>query len=300
MLMLSTYSDSELISQTRTVVAEERKLTARVLQHLEEIERRKLHLEPDVGSLFEFCQRELGYSENEAHCRISAMRLAREVPQVVEAMETGKLSLTNLARAQTFFRQEKKSGRPVAVAAKQELLKELEGLSTRACDRKLSELNPERKRTVTFEVDEETLSALERIRELWGNQDLSDGELFKKMTRLVLSKIDPGLKKSVGAPKVKLMEDAPPAEMITPENRHIPESVKRDVWKRDEGRCTFISRGHRCKSRYALQFDHIIHHYGHGGAHTVGNLRLLCRNHHRRKAELDSKRTSSAQTEMVS
>lgn len=285
--MLNTYTDSELLSQTRFLVAEERRLTSRVLLHLEEIERRSLHLKSGFGSLFEFCLRELGYSESEAHCRISAMRLAREVPHVVEAVESGKLSLTNLARAQTFFRQEKKSGRPVAVAAKQELLRELEGLSTRACERKLSEMNPERKRTVSFEVDEETLGALQRIRELWGNQNLPDAELFKKMTKLVLSKIDPGLKQSVRAPQVETVkeEEGPPADMITPESRYIPEPVKREVWRRDGGRCTFHSGTHRCESRYALQWDHIIL-YAHGGAHTVDNLRLLCRSHHALRSKL--------------
>lgn len=278
--MLNTYSDTELLSQTRSLVAEERKLTSRVLLHLEEIERRSLHLKSGFGSLFEFCLRELGYSESEAHFRISAMRLAREVPHVVKAVETGKLSLTNLARAQTYFRQEKKSGRPVAVADKQELLRELEGLSTRACERKLSDMNPERRRVVSFEVDEETLSALQRIRELWGNQNLSEAELLKKMARLVLSKIDPGLKQSVRAPQVKpIEEDAPPVDMITPENRHIPEPVKREVWVRDGGRCTFVSGNHRCESRFALQWDHIIL-YSHGGTHTADNLRLLCRSHH--------------------
>jgi len=52
--------------------------------------------------------------------------------------------------------------------------------------------------------------------------------------------------------------------------RHIPDSVKREVWDRDGGRCV------RCSAADYLEFDHIIPH-SQGGANTVGNVQLLCR-----------------------
>ena len=242
--------------------------------------------------MFEFCRTELGYTENEAFSRIAAMRLSREVPEVVQAVEDGRLSLTNLAQAQSFFR---KSEKPVPVEEKRKVLQELEGMSTRECKKKFM---PEGMQRKTFEVDDELLADLKRIRELWGNQDLSDTELLRKMAKQVLSRIDPGLKKSVGAPKVNVagcadldparsgdeaaMEEVP-AEMITPESRGIPAAIKREVWRRDGGRCTYAHTGRRCTSRYALQFDHVVL-YSHGGAHTAVNIRLLCRAHHRMKS----------------
>lgn len=284
----NTLSDSELISTTKSLAAEERSLTARVLTYLEEIERRKLHLSMGFASLFDFCLRELSYSRDEAYYRINAMRLSREVPEAVAAIEDGKLSLTNVARAQSFFRKEKKEGRSVSQDAKRELLHELQGLSTRECERKLESLRPEpRRQVISFEVDDETLAGLQRIRELWGNHDLSEAELFKKMILLVLTKIDPERRKgraehSVGAQR---LPDEPPAEMITPQNRHVPAQEKREVWVRDEGRCTFRSpkTGRRCNSKYALQFDHLDL-YGKGGSHSPENLVLLCRAHHRLKS----------------
>jgi hypothetical protein len=40
--------------------------------------------------------------------------------------------------------------------------------------------------------------------------------------------------------------------------RHIPAEMKRRVWQRDQGRCTFVSEsGRRCDARRFLQFDHI-------------------------------------------
>jgi len=306
-------SDSELVSRTKKIAIEERKLLKQMLAHLEEIERRRLHLILGFSSLFDFCLREIGYSRDEAGLRIGAMRLVREVPDVLDAVEEGRLCLTNLAMAQTYFRQ---SETPLPVEEKRDLLKSLEGLSTRECKKKLTP--PQAVMRRSFEVDDEILADLTRIRELWGNQDLSEKEMLRKMAKLVLSRIDPELKQSVGAHRVKaegktgvraqakdavtaepgaevkceVKMDADldadwantlPPEMVTPENRHIPAHVKLEVWKRDQGRCTYQHPKRRCESRYALQFDHLDD-YGCGGAHTIDNLRLLCRAHHRLKS----------------
>lgn len=154
------------------------------------------------------------------------MRLSRTVPEVVQAVEDGRLSLTNLASAQSYF---KKSAKPVSTEEKRQLLKEIEGMSTRACAKMLGPATAMAKKT--FEVDEALLADLQRIRNLWGNQDLSDTELLRKMAKLVLAKIDPELRKSVGAPKVI---QGPPAEMITPKSRYIPAEIRRAVWRRDQ------------------------------------------------------------------
>ena len=61
--------------------------------------------------------------------------------------------------------------------------------------------------------------------------------------------------------------------------RHIPAEVKRAVWERDGGQCTFMSEaGHRCPARTLLEFDHIDE-VARGGRGTVANVRLACRAH---------------------
>ena len=297
---VSTLSNSDLLTKTRTLVTQERKLTTLVLSHLEEVERRGLHLELGFPSLFEFCRRELGYSESEAHARISAMRLSREIPSVVSAVEEGRLSLTNLVKAQSYFRQEKKAGKSVTLAEKKELVLALEGKSTRECERMLAERSPqgmpaERERIVTishtqisFVADEELKADLEKLRALWGHQELSYADLIQKMAKLVLQKIAPDRKvqRSVScARKVEKPREedlpGPPPEFLTPKNRHIPLTLKRTVWRRDQGKCTYIhpESGRKCASPFALEFDHLDP-YGYGGVHTAENLRLLCRAHH--------------------
>jgi hypothetical protein len=67
--------------------------------------------------------------------------------------------------------------------------------------------------------------------------------------------------------------------------RHIPSQVKRAVWERDGGRCTFVSEsGHRCLARTRLEFDHVTE-VARGGEGTIAGLRLRCRAHNQYGAE---------------
>jgi len=67
--------------------------------------------------------------------------------------------------------------------------------------------------------------------------------------------------------------------------RHIPADVKRAVWERDGGRCTFVSAaGHRCEARTRIEFDHIKP-VARGGQPTVNGMRLRCRAHNQYAAE---------------
>jgi 5-methylcytosine-specific restriction endonuclease McrA len=68
-------------------------------------------------------------------------------------------------------------------------------------------------------------------------------------------------------------------------SRHIPAAVKRAVWERDQGRCTFTSEaGHRCEARRMLEFDHVDP-VCRGGQATVAGIRLRCRAHNQYEAE---------------
>lgn len=59
--------------------------------------------------------------------------------------------------------------------------------------------------------------------------------------------------------------------------RPIPADVRREVWRRDEGRCS------RCGSRERLEYDHIIP-VARGGSNTVRNIELLCETCNRTKS----------------
>ena len=71
----------------------------------------------------------------------------------------------------------------------------------------------------------------------------------------------------------------PGSRRSTENPRTFPAHVKRAVWERDQGRCTFVGEsGHRCSSRKFVEYDHIDP-VARGGQATVGGLRLRCRGH---------------------
>ena len=79
--------------------------------------------------------------------------------------------------------------------------------------------------------------------------------------------------------------EKPRAARRSRDPRHIPAAVKRAVWERDHGRCTFVSDdGHRCGARKFLEYDH-VQPFARGGTATVDGLRLRCRPHNQLEAE---------------
>ncbi len=71
-----------------------------------------------------------------------------------------------------------------------------------------------------------------------------------------------------------------------PVTRHIPDGIKRAVYERDGGRCTFTDdKGRRCVETGALEFDHLDG-FARSHSHSLERIRLLCRPHNQYAAEL--------------
>ncbi len=70
-----------------------------------------------------------------------------------------------------------------------------------------------------------------------------------------------------------------------PKGRYVPAEIRRTVWQRDGGQCTFVSEfGKRCESTTRLEFDHIDP-VARGGQASVDRMRLRCRAHNQYEAE---------------
>ncbi len=67
--------------------------------------------------------------------------------------------------------------------------------------------------------------------------------------------------------------------------RHVPAAVKRTVWSRDGGRCTFDGAEGRCRETGHLEFHHVMP-YAHGGGTVADNLTLRCHAHNAHDARL--------------
>ena len=68
-------------------------------------------------------------------------------------------------------------------------------------------------------------------------------------------------------------------------SRHIPAAVRRDVWRRDAGRCAFVGAEGRCGETAFLEFHH-VEPYAAGGEASVENIELRCRAHNLYEARL--------------
>ncbi len=133
---------------------------------------------------------------------------------------------------------------------------------------------------VAFTASEELRDKLERLQALMPGDDLAsiiDAAVSEKLERLEAKRYG-----KTNKPR-KNLEDAD----TSPGVRGISAPVKRAVWKRDRGQCTFISpRGKRCPERHRLEFHH-DEPYALDGDRSVDNVRLLCAAHNAYLAELD-------------
>lgn len=273
---MKVLTDRELVTKLKSYTQEERRLTSLVLEYLQEVDRRRLYADYGCSSLWEFCVKELKYTEGAAARRIHSMRLLREVPDLKHDIVAGTHSLMSLAQAQVFFRAEQRQhGIRFSTQQKIKVLKRLENKSARECARELELLATNPKPRIQYvEVNEELITKLMRIRELRSHAQpaASDAELLHYIADEFLKRADPTRKQP---PKRKL----PPAlkPVSQPKRQAIPLAVRRQVWQRDNGRCT------ACGTRHFLELDH-IRPVSRNGTNNLENLRLRCRAHNHRAA----------------
>ena len=90
-------SDRDLISEVKRLAPTERNATAALVASLAEMDARRLYLGDGCSSVFTYCTGVLHLSEHAAYGRIEAARAARRFPVVLERLESGELTLSNLA-----------------------------------------------------------------------------------------------------------------------------------------------------------------------------------------------------------
>ncbi len=128
-------------------------------------------------------------------------------------------------------------------------------------------------------VGQETYDLLTHARELLGHQ-VPNGNLAQ-VFHLALESLVGSLEKRKFAATAR--PQPTPRPSTTP--RTIPAHVRRAVWKRDRGQCTFTSEtGHRCTERTLLEFDHVVE-VARGGTASAERIRLRCRAHNQYTAE---------------
>ena len=223
--LLSTVSmlpDQMLLEQTRMLARHEQALQLSVLDHLREIEARRLYLGLGYSSLFDYTVHELHYTEAAAWRRIKAMRLCRETRGVREWLQDGSLNLSSAALLQNSFERwdrggagpgaagagatgtsaAPRAGSAPAAAPGEAAGAPVPGLDARARQRLVEQAVGKSTRQVQqmlAEVDPEAAAPAERLRALgngrWELKAVIDTECQRGLQQLreLLSHVDPHL-----------------------------------------------------------------------------------------------------------
>jgi hypothetical protein len=308
---LTHLTDSSLLRDLKTLVSQERSTTALLIAPLAEVDARRLYAPAGYPSLFNYCVEELHFSEESACRRIRAARVAREFPAVLDLLADGRLHLTAVDLLAPHLTAENVGDLLAGAAYKsrtgiERLLAErfprpdLPTLITPVAPRlspgtvappapannfpspatvmhKVAPLAPQRF-AVQFTMDQEAHDDLLYAQALLGHAVPTGdpAQVFARALKALIAKLE----------QQKFAATDRPRPCRPSENaRHIPAEVKRTVWERDGGQCTFVGEnGHRCEARTRLEFDH-VEPVAQGGRATVQGLRLRCRAHDQYAAE---------------
>ncbi len=313
-------SDSELLEQTEKAVLVERENTNLVLDHLREIQSRRLYARLGFSSMFEYCTQHLKYCNSGAQLRIDAMRLSLELPEIKESLEMGDLSLSVIGSFQKFVRHENyKRDKKYSREEKQELLKQVESKSRAEAEKVFAEISPEAfpkekvkilngtQSELRLVTDEELMELIAEIKaklQLKGNTNPSYAEIIKSGLRKALKKekgfdgsgatssaeVKVGAKnaasKTFSRPSFTSAEEVkasykPPR---TPRD-YISVFAKKTAFHRAGEQCTCFSEitGKCCTEKHFLQVEHIVP-IAMGGGSEQENLTVLCACHNRLSA----------------
>jgi hypothetical protein len=321
----SYFNEGRLLSRLKTLITRGNVNTAEVLACIAEVDARKLYLPAGYPSMYHYCLQELHLCEQAAFKRILAARTARRFPAIFEAVAGGRLHLSAIVLLASHLTQEnadeliaaathrtkaeieyliaERFPRPDVLSWVQEMPPsaapsteppspahgavqlspgkvDASSVSARVDPPVRAKPLSGQSFEVQFTFGKSAHEKLQYAQELLSHQ-VPQGDVAAVVER-ALDALIPQLEKrkfaATGKPR-------PPRHRSSANPRHIPARVKRAVWERDHGQCTFVSdTGHRCLARSRLEFDH-VQEVSCGGETTVAGIRLRCRAHNQYTAE---------------
>ena len=301
----SSLDAKTLAACLRATAGEERERQVDFLRYLDPFDARRSYLEAGYGSLWQFCLRELALREGAAGRRIGAMRVLREFPALEAPLRDGRLSLTTVVTlrpvltketleemvARAAFKTDEETRHLVATLLPRPEPKE--GIRrlpvpprARPAGRAVIDPISADQWSVRITIDGSLKEEIETLRCLLSHK-ISDGNLASVLREAVRCGIEKHGKRRGAVRKRKPAGpehdgDRPPAPV---RREPVPPEVRRAVYERDGGRCTYVSLdGRRCDSRWQLEIDH-VEAAALGGPSTAENTRLRCRPHNGLHAE---------------
>jgi hypothetical protein len=303
-------SDEELVSQLASLCLEGRRLIARLIVHLVEVEDRGIDKKAACSSMWDFCIRRLGMSAGETSRRLHAVKLVRRFPSLLGRIERGEIHLSTLkivgrhldeanldelldaARGKTKMQvKELVASRhprpdvPTSVIAMPAASARVSGISPLTAAPAEPPARPSRieplsasRYLVQTTLSKAAYDDLQRAKELMRHR-LPSGdtaEILERALSLLVAKLE----------KERLGKTSRPQREVRPSKAgHVAAAVRREVFERDGEQCTYVdAEDRRCESKTLLELDH-VEARAHGGADDAANLRVRCRAHNRMYAE---------------
>ncbi|WP_413293748.1 HNH endonuclease [Bdellovibrio sp. HCB185ZH] len=127
---LTLMSNQDLESNLKSLVRKERMLLHLILEHIREIDSRKIYLDRAHSSMFHYMMNELGYSSSAAMRRLDAARMLNSVPSLADKIQQGDVNLTQVGELSRAIKEKEKSGFKVSDEVKNQILDQISGLNS--------------------------------------------------------------------------------------------------------------------------------------------------------------------------
>lgn len=307
--------DAELIARVRTMVTHSNTLEAELIAHLAEVDERRLYL-PRWTSMWDFCLFELGFSESVAGNRIAIARESRRSPQVLETLRAGLIHVSGLRMLCGHLTPEGGEAllREAAGKTKRQIEEMLAGRFPKApvpdrirkvptqakatggqtepagsqeapggsptAHARVAPLSAEAYR-VQFTASRALRDKIREVQDLLRHQ-FPSGDLAQILDRALTLLIAQVKKERFGVGS-KPRRSGPRGGPAS--TRRVPTAIRRAVFERDGGRCTYVdSEGRRCEAKGLIQLDH-AEGFARKPEHRLETIRLLCAPHNQYEAD---------------
>ena len=275
---LYSMSNEALLDQATKLATDERRTTAQLVAAISEVDARRLHLAEGCPTIAQYCVRVLRLSEHAAYNRITAARLAKRFPAILERLEDGTLTLSNLCLIGSHLTADNCEELLDAVASKSKREVEVIVASLRPLL-----ASPECYR-LQLTISREAWDQLKKVQDLL-RHSIPDGEpsrIFERAVALLLERVE---KRKFGKTDRPRKRPETPREHLQPySSRYVSASLRREVSERDQESCAFIGPNGRCGETRGLEFHHLKP-FGKGGTTTATNIELRCRAHNQHESE---------------
>jgi hypothetical protein len=327
MPLLKRLSSEQLLAQLFELVQRSSEIEADLLEHLAEVDARRLYLREGCSSMFAYCVRVLHFAEAVSYKRIAALRAARRHPDLLTALRAGDLHLTAVSLLAPRLSAE--NAPELIAAARHRTADEIRRMLV---DRKPQPdaMSSIRKLPVAAPpVEQRPVGSTARVEtpapafpvasrppapatagppiplgsERFAVRFTANRELhaqLRELQALMRHQVPDGdlgkiLARAVGV-LLKQVRSQKFGECSTPRaagatdaaaSRHIPAVIRRAVTKRDGERCGFVSTAGRRCG--SREFLEFHHHdpWAMSRSHAIEEISLRCRAHNQYEAERD-------------